>query len=262
MEIVEPEADRAIPFYSNAAQGQDRWVIQDVLRGLRGGYFVEGGASHLGENTYTLETHFGWTGLLVEPHPGQFEELRTKRHCVLENVCLADVETEVEFVMNYNAPGTSGIRQWLGGSILKMSYGADAVTETIRIKAQPLAELLRKHGAPQRIDYLSLDVEGAEWLVLKDFPFDEYSFSCMTIERGSDDYLRLRAKLLNQGYRLVRIGSSDDFWVHPSVAYRAPFRDVLNTMIRRMAQPITTSVRNLVRTGVANRTRGSVAPPA
>jgi hypothetical protein len=58
----------------------------------------------------------------------------------------------------------------------------------------------------------------------------------MTIERGANDYLRLRAKLLGEGYRLVRIGCTDDFWVHPSVSYRVPFREGLNTSIRRMGQ--------------------------
>ena len=32
------------------------------------------------------------------------------------------------------------------------------------------------------IDYLSLDVEGAEFEVLKNFPFDEYKFLSITIE--------------------------------------------------------------------------------
>jgi FkbM family methyltransferase len=238
MPAVEAGTDHEITFYSHPEHQQDRWVIQDVLKGLRGGYFVEAGASEIGENTYALEAQFGWTGLLMEPHPGQFEIVRAKRHCIVDNVCLADVETEVEFVINHDRPGTSAIRESISDVQKKLFYSGGEATETIRIKAYPLADLLRRHGAPKRIDYLSLDVEGAEWLVLKDFPFDEYAFSCMTIERGSDDYLRLRAKLLGEGYRLVRIGSSDDFWVHPSVSYRAPFRDVLNTSIRRVAQRI------------------------
>jgi FkbM family methyltransferase len=238
MESPEPEVDREIEFSSHPAHRQDRWVIQEVFKGMRGGYFVEAGASCLGENTYALETHFGWTGLLVEPHPDSFEALKTKRNCILENACLADADTELEFVINHKIPGTSGIQGTIGDYILKNAYGEGAETETVLIKAYPLVDLLRKHGAPKRIDYLSLDVEGAEWLVLKEFPFDEYTFACMTIERGSNDYLRLRAKLLGKGYRLVRVGAADDFWVHPSLGYAASIQDMLNASFRRLIQPI------------------------
>jgi Methyltransferase FkbM domain len=234
---MDPTMPNPITYHSHPASRQDRWVIEDLLKGLRNGYFVEAGAGGM-SNTRTLETEFGWTGLAVEPHPGRFEELKTHRRCILENVCLTDVETEVEFVMNHAMPGTSGIGTELSELIRNQFYSHNEDTETVRIKGYPLWELLRKHGAPRRIDYLSLDIEGAEWMALKDFPFDEYAFSCMTIERGSNDYLRLRAKLLGQGYRLVRVGGSDDFWVHPSLDYTPPIQDLLNVSFRRLIQPI------------------------
>lgn len=223
---------------------QDRWVIEDVFKGLQNGYFIEAGASGM-SNTLALESELGWTGLAVEPHPVLFEELKAKRHCILENVCLTDVETEVDFVMNHRIPGTSGIQSQLGTGILDEFYNQNGSTEVIRVKGYPLWELLRKHAAPRRIDYLSLDIEGAEWLAMKDFPFDEYSFSCMTIERGSDDYLRLRAKLLKKGYCLVRVAEADDYWVHSSVPYRPPLRDILTTWIFRIAQPLKARLKSL-----------------
>jgi FkbM family methyltransferase len=235
MEIIESSANSAISFSSHPEHRQDQWVIQDVFKNRRGGYFVEAGAGGA-SNTYALEKHFGWTGLAVEPHPGLFEEIKAKRHCILENVCLTDVESEVQFVINHSIPGTSAMPNAIG-TFLK-SFHDGAQTETIRVKGYPLWELLRKHGAPKQINYLSLDIEGAEWLALKNFPFDEYSFDCMTIERGSDDYLRLRAKLFREGYRLVRVGRPDDFWVHPRVPYHVPFHDMLNTAFRRVVQPI------------------------
>lgn len=225
MEIGKPDGDHAITFHSSPGHGQDRWVIQNVFKGRRGGYFVEAGASELGDNTYTLESQFGWTGLAVEPVPESFELLKSRRRCAIENACLSDVESEVEFVINKTIPGFSRIE----GAFNPDPSKKHVPVETLRIKAYPLADLLRKHGAPKRIDYLSLDVEGHEWRVLKDFPFDEYSFSCMTIERGSMDFLRLRTKLLAEGYRLVRCGRPDDFWVHPSMDYKAPLSDLLIT---------------------------------
>merc|ERR1712113_719908 len=46
-----------------------------------------------------------------------------------------------------------------------------------------LEELLKSSGAPREIDYMSLDVEGAESMVMKDFPWDSYHFLVLTVER-------------------------------------------------------------------------------
>ncbi len=71
-------------------------------------------------------------------------------------------------------------------------------------QAIPLQELLAKHNAPRTIDYFSLDVEGYEYEVLRNFPFDEYKFLCLGVERPSDN---LRALLKSNGYRLrARVG--------------------------------------------------------
>lgn len=237
-------------YHSNPAHRQDRWVIEDVLHGKRGGFFVEAGAGGH-SNTEALETDFGWNGLGVEPHPERFAEVRAKRACHLENVCLTDKPTEVPFLLNHEAPGTSGIADTLSDSLKKLAYHERTTYQTIMLPGIPLADLLRKHNAPKEIDYLSLDVEGAEWLILKDFPFDEFSFTCMTIERGSADYPKLRKLLLEKGYRMVRYGRADDFWVHPRSGYRAPLKDLAHALIRRTAKAAKDQVR---------RVRDSAAP--
>lgn len=224
-------------FYSNPKDGQDRWVVERVLPGKRGGYFVEAGAAPL-SNTLALERHFGWTGIAVEPHPVEFEAVKRERRCIAEQVCLTDSLTEVEFVINETVPWASGIRGTVGDDLQRAHYGEGAVTKTVRLPGVPLWELLRRHDAPRRVDYLSLDIEGAEWLALKDFPFGECSFNCMTIERGARDYLKLRRKLLGEGYRLVRVGRADDYWVHPNVSYKTPLPDAMNVAFRRMVQPV------------------------
>ena len=98
--------------------------------------------------------------------------------------------------------------------------------------AVPLWELLRRHHAPPVIEYLSLDIEGAEWTALKDFPFLEFRILCMTIERGGKFYDRLRAKLLGEGYRLARVADPDDFYVHESVNYQMSVVERIDTKVR------------------------------
>src|SRR4029077_17397561 len=111
-------------------------------------------------------------------------------------------------------------------------YAANKKLRKVNVPGVPLADLLRRHGAPPVIDYLSLDIEGAEWTVLKDFPFDEFRILCMTIERGGKFYPNLRARLRREGYRLVRSVFPDDFYVHESVPYDMTLQEHLDTAVR------------------------------
>jgi Methyltransferase FkbM domain len=70
----------------------------------------------------------------------------------------------------------------------------------------PLIEIFERKQAPRVIDYLSLDVEGAEYYVLESFPFDEYAFKVMTIERPKD---KLKDLLVYKGYEYM--GEISDF---------------------------------------------------
>lgn len=76
-----------------------------------------------------------------------------------------------------------------------------------------LKSLFRKFNVPAVIDYLSLDVEGAEELIMHDFPFDEYRFRILTVERPN---LALQALLKGNGYRFISmlIYFGETIWMH------------------------------------------------
>ena len=223
-----------VQYHSHPDHQQDRWVVERVFHGKRDGFFVEAGAGGH-SNTETLERDFGWKGLAVEPLPERFAEVQRKRNCHLEQVCLADERKQLTFLINDDAPGTSGLEETLGEGIRQMTYANNNVRKLV-VDAVPLWELLDKITAPTTIDYLSLDVEGAEWMVLRDFPFDRYCFRCMTIERGAAEYLQLRKLILSLGYRLVRVGSADDFFIHVDQPYTIPLADRLAAFAKRTVQ--------------------------
>jgi hypothetical protein len=78
-----------------------------------------------------------------------------------------------------------------------------------------LKEVFERTNPPAVIDYLSLDVEGAEYFIMKDFPFDLYTFRCMTIERPKD---ALKALLEQHGYKnILRLSKfGETLWIHSS----------------------------------------------
>lgn len=216
--------------------GQDKWVIERVFPGKRGGWFIDSGAGPDGirnSNSYALESQLGWKGLLVEPHPELNALVRKNRSAIVEQCCLTDVFGEVEFVLN-EWPGASSMPQHLSEPNFVSARYDRMNFKKVRIPGVPLWELLRRHGAPHVIDYMSLDIEGAEWIALKDFPFDEFRILAMSIERNATLYDRLRAKLCSQGYRVVRVSGPDDFYVHESVVYQTSFGERIDTCLRSL----------------------------
>ena len=82
------------------------------------------------------------------------------------------------------------------------------------MKTITLYQLLKKFSAPRVIDYLSLDIEGAETSVLKNFPFSKYIFLSMTIERPTS----LLNKILKEnGYIFIKNQKVDTFYLHKTL---------------------------------------------
>ena len=65
------------------------------------------------------------------------------------------------------------------------------------------------------IDYLSLDVEGAEFYVMQNFPFASYQIKIMTVERPKDD---LKQHLEAHGFQMMAQISKfgETLWIHKS----------------------------------------------
>ena len=87
----------------------------------------------------------------------------------------------------------------------------------LKLKTKTLEYVLDKFNAPEVIDYLSLDVEGAEERVLTNFPFNKYTFLAMTIERPTPE---LEKVLFDNGYVFVMVSKKlpfDTFYVHKTI---------------------------------------------
>ena len=175
--------------YYNKVTWNDRWIIETVFNSKQNGFFVEAGAQHgkWGSCTYALETELGWTGILVEPVDYMFKKLikfRPNSKCF--NVCLYDKNKEVDFVEfnsqqgNGSKVGWSGISEnWLSKRQINPE---DHEHKILKKKAITLEKLLIDGNAPKLIDYLALDIEGAEKKVLEKFPFNKYKFKAISIE--------------------------------------------------------------------------------
>ncbi len=200
-------------------RGQDRWVIDEVFGGRKGGFFVELGAydGFSESNTFVMEKRYGWDGLCIEPNPINFRKLTEvyKRQCTCVQLAVDPVPGQLEFVLDGQRSGL--ILDEADNSPTKRGSSVEAARAKNRVQTVetlPLADLFDRYDVPPVIDYLSLDVEGSETRILRDFPFDRYRFLTMTIERPTPE---LNEILFRNGYHFVRNSLYDTFYIHESL---------------------------------------------
>lgn len=174
--------------------GQDLWVLEKSAY-KRNGYFVEFGATNgvVLSNTYLLEKEFGWDGLCAEPNPQFYRELQSNRSCKVSDACIGtETGEEVEFVFAdaYGGMFKDADNDQHGPK--RQAY-LD-VGETALLRTVSLQDFLTKNGAPHTIDYISIDTEGSEFSILKDFPFDRWNIHLFTIEHN---FTPQRSKIRN-----------------------------------------------------------------
>jgi FkbM family methyltransferase len=204
--------------------GQDRWVIE-TLGNQSSGFFVDIGAGDGIElsNTYLLEKRLGWRGIAVEPNPSFFERLQANRSCVKESSCIVSAQKDggrFDLVLDGHLSAISDCCN-------KVLENSQEYRPRVSVAGISLAHLLDKYSAPRVIDYLSIDIEGGEYDVLKGFPFEQYTFQTITVEvnayLGREQLCRrddIRILLESNGYRFVRASDHlgiDDFYVYASV---------------------------------------------
>lgn len=208
---------------SRAQLGQDLMVLA-FLAFKRDGYFVEFGATNGRElsNTWLLETGYGWSGILAEPARCWHQDLRANRSARIDTRCVWT--TSGQRLSFHETP-------WAEVSTLTAYRDADAHRmsrqkgRTYDVTTVSLADLLQSHGAPTRIDYLSIDTEGSEYDILAAHDFRRFHFDVITVEHNRMPARdRIHDLLTSHGYRRVLEAHSryDDWYLSSAVPVRTP----------------------------------------
>ena len=189
------------------------------------GFFCEVGAAdgYRFSNTYLLEKNHHWTGILVEPAQCFREQLVKNRNCNLSFNCISNSSGTSVIFNETEDPFLSTIDSYSSIDIHTSSRtnGRKYEVETIT-----LIDLLKDYSAPSFIDYLSIDTEGSEYSILKDFDFDQYSFGFISIEHNFGETRDQVNKLLvSNGYEQIMPSASkwDDYYVKSELLSRIFF---------------------------------------
>ncbi len=209
--LRKPQIEHRYSVLARSQIGQDFWVFGEAFDEQEGGFFLDVGAADgvSVSNTLVLERVYQWRGICVEANPVLFQKLERARTATCVNACVDSKPGSVSFQM-----------KGLDGGIIRDERAGQDPDQgpIITLETKPLESVLKEANAPSVIDYFSIDVEGAETVILCSFPFDSYRFNCLTVERPG---LPARKALARNGYRLVKdVPDFDAFYIHESFVAR------------------------------------------
>jgi FkbM family methyltransferase len=180
------------------AQNAEDVVLQRVFAGVKRGFYVDVGASDPVEDSVTL--HFyreGWSGVNVEPDPGDYEQLCEKRERDVNLNAAVDVGGgEVTFYPS----------ETRGHGTLDSRVGETRnEIPSIRVPSISLERIFAEHVAAGGVDFLKVDVEGWERHVLASTEWRSVRPRVIVVEavdaEGRATYEDWESTLLTASYR-------------------------------------------------------------
>lgn len=201
-------------YRSYSINGEDM-ILRRIFESQGIGFYVDVGAFHpfIGSNTYFFYIR-GWRGINIEPRPGSkriFDKYRP-RDINLE-IAVAESEGELTYFM-FDDPALNTFNEEAALRLLNKSQYS--LLNKVKIKAKPLWQILDEYlPKGQEIDFLNIDAEGYDFLVLKSFDFERYKPKVILIEIWGcelDDLFKneVYIYLKEKGYRLFA-KTSDTF---------------------------------------------------
>ncbi len=205
----------------NAQEKQDKFLEEHVFKGFVNGVFIDVGA-HDGKtinNTLYFEKHNLWNGVNIEPIKSVYDKLIINRPFSINiNCAVSNTDGVSEFIFN------SGYSEMLSG--LKDTYDPrhyqrldketkkyGGTTEILHVPTKRLETICNEH-AIKHIHYLTIDVEGAEFEVIKSINFDKVFIDVIGFENNYNDVTLPIIEYLERLNYTVIHKSIDVFMIH------------------------------------------------
>lgn len=205
--------------FSKSQLRQDLFVLSE-LEFKEDGFFIEFGATNGVDlsNTHILEKRFKWSGILAEPAKIWHSALAKNRTVAIETDCVWRKTGETLLFNEVNDEKHNGELSTIDSFTNSDNHAKSrkSISNKYEVKTISLQDMLNKHNAPKKIDYLSIDTEGSEFEILNSFNFEEYDIKIITCEHN---YTPMREKIYNllskNGYerKCSEYSQFDDWYV-------------------------------------------------
>lgn len=169
-------------------------------------------------NSFLLEEKFGWTGVLAEPSPQWHAKLFANRPnaIILTDCIYSESGKKLDFFVSKEGVlstldefKNSDIASMPGNTKARNASGHKCEVDTISLN-----DVISKYFDGTKIDYMSVDTEGSELLILKHFDFSKYAPKVVTVEHNFTDAEKELDKLFvkNNYCRFFKEFTQFDAW--------------------------------------------------
>ena len=169
-------------------------------------------------NSYTLEKYLNWEGTLSEPSPQWHDELKKNRpHTNIVSECIwSESNKELNFFVS-DVGVLSSLEDFKESDKISMPGNTQARLKSgksIIVKTISLNDIIEKQFNSKTPSYISIDTEGSEYEILKNFNFKKYRPLVFTIEHN---FTELQLKIdelmyLNEYIRVFKSLTVFDAW--------------------------------------------------
>ena len=212
----------------HSQDNQDKYLETYIFKGYKNGFYVDVGA-HDGisiNNTLYFEKNNNWRGINIEPIKKVFDKLVINRpNNINLNCAVCNNDGETDFLCNIGyTEMISGIKDNFDIRHLhrlqreNIQYGS--ITEVIKVETKKLETILHDNDI-SHINYLSIDVEGAEFEVIKSIHFDKVFIDVIGFENNYNNVsVPIVEYLQNKGFVIIH-KSLDIFMINKmSIFYK------------------------------------------
>lgn len=178
----------------NSQFNQDKYLEENIFKGYKNGIFVDVGA-HDGisiNNTLYFERYNNWSGINIEPIKTVYDKLIQNRPTSINiNCAVCNIDGETDFFCNIGyTEMISGIANTFHPRHMeRLNYEnliKGSITNIIKVNTKKLETIFNEH-AISHVNYLSIDVEGAEFEVIKSINFDKVFIDVIGFEVNYED---------------------------------------------------------------------------
>jgi FkbM family methyltransferase len=212
----------------NSQDNQDKYLETNIFKGYKNGVYVDIGA-HDGvsiNNTLYFEKNNNWTGINVEPIKNVFDKLIINRpNNINLNCAVCNNDGETDFLCNTGyTEMISGIKDTFDSRHLQRLENENkqmgSRTDIIKVKTKKLETICDENNI-SHINYLSIDVEGAEFEVIKSINFDKVFIDVIGFENNyKETSIPIIKYLENKNFVIIHV-SPDIFMINKkSIFYK------------------------------------------
>ena len=188
---------------------QDLFVIY-FTGGKKDGFFLEIGACNGFKlsNSLVLEKH-GWKGIVSEPNPIWHNKLINRKCIISKKAVFSKSGLKLKFKSVEKYPELSGLEQYLEKD---NNYEFRNNANTNEVETISLNDLIEENASENNIDYISIDTEGSEYEILKNFNFKKYNVEIITVEHNFVEKKRDLIFDLITSHNYVRVFTNISQW--------------------------------------------------